>query len=223
MSVFPMSSHVLNRSHLFSRSRSTVAAAAATASRHSAWQGTQAVPADPILGLVAAFKADAAPRKVNLAQGAFRTDEGLPLVLPSVVEAERRVSSALASGAIDKEYLPIEGDATFRTLSAKLIFGDESAALAEGRCATLQTLSGTGAVSVAAAALCRMAGARTIHVPDPSWGNHGHIFRSAGLEVQTYAYLDHRTGTTLDFDGARALREVRTASSSARTPLRRHP
>ena len=139
---------------------------------------------------------------MNLAQGAFRTDEGLPLVLPSVVEAERRVSSALASGAIDKEYLPIEGDATFRTLSAKLIFGDESAALAEGRCATLQTLSGTGAVSVAAAALCRMAGARTIHVPDPSWGNHGHIFRSAGLEVQNYAYLDHRTGTTLDFDGA---------------------
>jgi len=200
-----MSSHVLNRSHLLlSRSRSTVAAAAATASRHSAWQGTQAVPADPILGLVAAFKADAAPRKVNLAQGAFRTDEGLPLVLPSVVEAERRVSSALASGAIDKEYLPIEGDATFRTLSAKLIFGDESAALAEGRCATLQTLSGTGAVSVAAAALCRMAGARTIHVPDPSWGNHGHIFRSAGLEVQNYAYLDHRTGTTLDFDGMRA-------------------
>nr|ABI13182.1 aspartate aminotransferase [Emiliania huxleyi] len=49
-----------------------------------------------------------------------------------------------------------------------------------------------------------MAGARTIHVPDPSWGNHGHIFRSAGLEVQNYAYLDHRTGTTLDFDGMRA-------------------
>ena len=70
---------------------------------------------------------------------------------------------------------------------------------------------------------CRMAGARTIHVPDPSWGNHGHIFRSAGFEVQNYAYLDHRTGTTLDFDGARALREARTASSSARTPLRRHP
>ena len=50
----------------------------------SPWAGVAPVPADPILGLVAAFKADPAPRKVNLAQGAYRTDEGLPLVLDAV-------------------------------------------------------------------------------------------------------------------------------------------
>ena len=166
----------------------------------SAWLGTQAVPADPILGLVAAFKADAAPRKVNLAQGAYRTDEGTPFVLPSVVEAEQRVNKALLDGSIDKEYLPIEGDANFRKLSAALVLGEHSAALAEERCATLQTISGTGAVSVAAATLHRVAGISTIYVPDPSWGNHHHIFSSAGLDVRSYAYLDHSTGTTLDFE-----------------------
>ena len=53
------------------------------------------MPADPILGLVAAFKADTAVRKVNLAQGAYRTDEGLPFILTSVQEAERRITEAL--------------------------------------------------------------------------------------------------------------------------------
>ena len=161
----------------------------------SAWRGTEAMPADPILGLVAAFKADTAPRKVNLAQGAYRTDEGQPFVLSSVLEAERRVSASLLDGSIDKEYLPIEGDATFRKLSAALVLGDTSPALAESRCATLQTISGTGAVSVAAGALRTVAGVDTIYVPDPSWGNHHHIFSSAGLHVEKYAYLDHTNGT----------------------------
>ena len=172
-----------------------------TATACSVWRGTEPTPADPILGLVAAFKADSAPLKVNLAQGAYRTDDGSPFVLSSVIEAERRINEALTSGAIDKEYLPIEGDASFREHSAALVLGDDSASLAQGRCATLQTISGTGAVSVAASALRAIAGVGAIYLPDPSWGNHHHIFASAGLEVRSYAYLDHTTGTTLDFDG----------------------
>ena len=170
----------------------------------SAWRGTEPTPADPILGLVAAFKADNAARKVNLAQGAYRTDEGAPFVLSSVLKAESRVNEALASGEIDKEYLPIEGDALFRRLSAELVLGSDSPALAEQRCATLQTISGTGAVSVAAAALRRVAGVGSVYLPDPSWGNHHHIFSSAGLEVRSYSYLDKTTGTTLDFDAMHA-------------------
>lgn len=124
----------------------------------SAWQGVQTLPADPILGLVAAFKEDAAAVKVNVAQGAYRTDEGSPWVLASIKEAERRVAADLQSGQSDKEYLPIEGDACFRSLSARLAFGESSPALMEGRLVTLQTISGTGAVSAAASALKRIAG-----------------------------------------------------------------
>ena len=48
-------------------------------------------------------------------------------MLSSVQEAERRTAEALADGTLDKEYLPIEGDAAFRTHSARLVFGVDSA------------------------------------------------------------------------------------------------
>ena len=99
----------------------------------SAWHGTEPLPADPILGLVAAFKEDSAAQKVNLAQGAYRTDAGTPFVLASVMEAERRVAADLRSGLSDKEYLPIEGHASFRRLSAELVLGEGSPSLREGR------------------------------------------------------------------------------------------
>ena len=41
-------------------------------------------PIDPIFGLNLAFKADSSPNKVNLGVGAYRTEEGKPLVLNSV-------------------------------------------------------------------------------------------------------------------------------------------
>jgi aspartate/tyrosine/aromatic aminotransferase len=161
----------------------------------------QILPSDPILGLVATFKEDAAPSKVNVAQGAYRTDEGLPFVLTSIKEAEHRVASDLEAGKSDKEYLPIEGDARFRTLTARLAFGPDSPSIREERVATLQTISGTGAVSAAATSLLKIAGKKDIWVSDPSWGNHAHIFKSIGLNVHPYTYLDKKTGTTLDFAG----------------------
>lgn len=67
----------------------------------SLFAGTTAVPADPILGLVAAFLEDPSPTKVNLAQGAYRTEQGEPLLLDAVRKAEERV---VARGG-SKEYL----------------------------------------------------------------------------------------------------------------------
>ena len=69
----------------------------------SAWHSTTPLPSDPILGLVAAFKEDTAAQKVNLAQGAYRTDTGTPFVLDSVKEAERRVAADLRDGRSDKD------------------------------------------------------------------------------------------------------------------------
>ena len=158
------------------------------------------MPADPILGMTAMFLEDKDAKKVNLGQGVYRTDEGKPYVLSSIKEAEGRVASELQSGRTFKEYLPIEGDATFRKLSAELVFGAGSAALREGRVATMQTISGTGAVSVAASTLRLVGGFTEIYLPEPSWSNHAQIFGAAGLEVRSYPYLDKRTGTTLDFE-----------------------
>ena len=45
-------------------------------------------PKDPILGMVAAYKADEDPRKVNLGVGAYRDDDGAPYVFPVIRKAE---------------------------------------------------------------------------------------------------------------------------------------
>ena len=46
---------------------------------------------DAILGIAQAFRESNAENKVNLAVGAYRDDSGVPFVLPSVSEAERRI------------------------------------------------------------------------------------------------------------------------------------
>jgi len=156
------------------------------------------------LGLVARFKADPDPRKVGLAQGAYRTDEGEPWALPSVREAERRV----VARAEDKEYLPVEGHAGFRELTARFALGDESSAIREDRLACVQTLSGTGALRCAADFLKVVAGVDTVWVPIPTYGNHPRIFRTAGLSIRQYSYIDGH-GTGLDYAGMlESLREA---------------
>lgn len=184
---------------------------------HSAWTGTQPLAADPILGMTAAYVEDTHVSKVNVGQGLYRDDEGKPFVLASVKEAEARVASALMEGRGNKEYLPIEGHATFRKLSARLVLGESSPAIQEERVATLQTISGTGALSVAANTLQQVAGIKEIHVPDPTWSNHHQIFGAAGLAIKSYPYLDASTGTTLDFGSMAAyLRDdARVPSGSA--------
>ena len=167
----------------------------------SRFGGVAACLQDPILGLVAAFKTDPAPRKVNLAQGAYRTDEGEPLVLDVVKEAEVVIAS---DASLNKEYIGVEGNTEFNRLSAEFAFGEASPALAENRVATVQSLSGTGALRICAAFLAQFDGrsAGTIHLPSPSWGNHTNIFRAGGLDVASYDYVDS-SGTALDFGAMR--------------------
>lgn len=60
----------------------------------SPWTSYEMAPFDPIIGLTEQFKMDDYPQKVNVGVGAYRTDEGLPYVLPCVREAERRLMEA---------------------------------------------------------------------------------------------------------------------------------
>ena len=48
-------------------------------------------PPDPILGLTETFRADPRPEKVNLAVGVYVDDTGVTPIIPSVLEAERRL------------------------------------------------------------------------------------------------------------------------------------
>ena len=117
----------------------------------SAWSSVPEQPFDPILGLVAKFKLDKADRKVNCAQGAYRTNEGEPMVLDVVREAEQSIAH---DQSLNKEYLGVEGLPEFLDLSARFVFGDNSPGVNENRVAKVQCLSGTGSLRVAVRYYC---------------------------------------------------------------------
>jgi len=174
------------------RSLRTLVRPAVTAARPmSFWAHVPMGPRDPILGVAEAYKADTDPRKVNVGVGAYRTDEGKPWVLPSVREAERRIFEK----NMDHEYAPISGIPEFVDLAVKLVYGENSEPVKSKRVAALQSLSGTGALRLAAAFIAtHWNGTKpVILVPDPTWGNHYPIFQHSGLVVEKYRYWDPKT------------------------------
>lgn len=165
----------------------------AVASRLS---GVEMAPADPILGVSEAFKASSDPNKLNLGVGAYRTEELQPYVLKVVQKAEQKM---LAKGE-NKEYLPIDGLASFKKATVDLLLGADSPAIAEGRVCTLQSLSGTGSLRVGAAFIAAWMPGTTVYLSNPTWGNHRNIFADSGVEWKYYRYFDPAT-VGLDFKG----------------------
>lgn len=174
----------------------------------SLFNHVEKLPPDAIFHTKARFKADPDPRKINLGIGAYRTDQGKPYVLQVVrnVEAELLVDPTL-----NKEYLPIGGDAEFVAASQYLMFGDCDA-VSEGRIAGVQTLSGTGALRILANFLKNNFPGITIYKSSPSWGNHRKIFLKAGLNQGDYRYWDART-RGLDYEGM--LEDLRNAPNGS--------
>lgn len=166
-------------------------------------------PEDPILGVTVAYNKDPSPVKLNLGVGAYRTEEGKPLVLNVVRRAEQMLVNDRSRV---KEYLPIVGLSDFNKLSAKLILGADSPAIQENRVSTVQCLSGTGSLRVGAEFLARHYHQHTIYIPQPTWGNHPKVFGLAGLSVKTYRYYDPAT-RGLNFQGL--LEDLGSAPSGA--------
>ncbi|KAG9456149.1 hypothetical protein H6P81_000657 [Aristolochia fimbriata] len=166
-------------------------------------------PEDPILGVTVAYNKDPSPIKLNLGVGAYRTEEGKPLVLNVVRRAEQQLVNDRSRV---KEYLPITGLADFNKLSAKLILGSDSPAIQEKRVATVQCLSGTGSLRVGAEFLAKHYHQHTIYIPQPTWGNHPKVFTLAGLTVKYYRYYDPAT-RGLNFQGL--LEDLGSAPSGA--------
>eukprot|EP01116_Phalansterium_solitarium_P005914 TRINITY_DN1818_c0_g1_i2.p1 TRINITY_DN1818_c0_g1~~TRINITY_DN1818_c0_g1_i2.p1 ORF type:complete len:456 (+),score=136.20 TRINITY_DN1818_c0_g1_i2:122-1489(+) len=154
-------------------------------------------PVDPILGLNAAFKADPAAHKLNLGVGAYRTEDGKPWVLSSVKRAEEII---LNSGKYNKEYLPIDGLPEFNVASARLMFGEQLYEANAARIVTVQSLSGTGGLKIAADFIHKFMPHATVYISDPTWANHKSIMSLAGVPWKAYRYIDRATNG-LDFGG----------------------
>jgi aspartate/tyrosine/aromatic aminotransferase len=133
------------------------------------------------------FQACTDPNKVNVSIGAYRTDEGKPLVLNCVKKAEKIM---VDDTSLNKEYLPQRGDAVYAKLCQELMFGKDSKLLKDGVVATAQTLSGTGALRLGAEFVKRYAPEAAIYVSTPTWGTHNSIMTHAGVPRKDYRYWD---------------------------------
>lgn len=154
----------------------------------SQWSSVPKGPPDAILGISEAFKRDKNLRKVNLGVGAYRDDTGNPVILPSVQKAK-----SIILESPDHEYLPIDGLSKFTQLATSLAY-DNASPLKDHRIASIQSLSGTGALRLGMAFIQRFyPHSRRVYIPNPTWGNHKAIIQHAGLEFQEYTYYDPNT------------------------------
>ena len=109
------------------------------------------------------------------------------------------IDAELQAGKIDLEYLPVQGYQPFLDLTSEVILGKDSKALKEKRVSVVQSLSGTGALRIAAEFLKMYNPDTVVYCSNPTWGNHFAIFGKAGLETRKYRYLTKKM--TLDIDG----------------------
>jgi aspartate/tyrosine/aromatic aminotransferase len=160
----------------------------------SQFDSVSLAPADPILSITEAFKADSNPDKINLSVGVFVDDSGVTPILGTVREAEKRIVETNAT----KSYLPITGSPNYGALTQKLCFGNSLADSLRGRIITAHTPGGTGALRVAADFISSSLEANSVWLSNPTWANHKGIFSAARLEPQTYVYFDQST-LSLDY------------------------
>ena len=155
----------------------------------SIFAAVEMAPRDPILGLTESFNADVRSTKVNLGVGVYLDGSGKVPLLSAVKLAEKARLEAMPPRA----YQPIDGLAAYNQIVQKLLFGADSALLADGRVLTIEALGGTGALKVGADYLRRLLPDATVYLSDPSWENHRALFENAGFTVATYPYYDPAT------------------------------
>jgi aromatic-amino-acid transaminase len=155
----------------------------------SLFGAVEMAPRDPILGLNEAFAADKRATKVNLGVGVYTNDEGKIPVLRAVAAAEKQLADKVAP----RGYLPIDGIAAYDSAVQKLLFGENSELIAQGRVVTAQALGGTGGLKIGADFLKRLNPNAVVAISDPSWENHRALFENAGFTVQSYPYYDAKT------------------------------
>ena len=164
----------------------------------SIFQQVQGCPPDPIFQLSLMYNKDTNPNKINLGIGAYRDSNARPWVLPSVRAAKMVIANDPED---DHEYGPIAGRPAFRALAARTIFGADSPAIREGRIASNQTISGSGAHHLAGLFLKSLYPDANLYVSNPTWGNHPALYRAVGYrKLPEYPYWDAAT-KSLDIDG----------------------
>lgn len=150
-------------------------------------------PADKILALMAKYKEDPRPTKIDLGVGVYKNAEGVTPVMRAVKEAERR----LVAEQETKSYVALAGDPAFADAMIDLVLGN---AVKRDKIAAVATPGGTGAVRQAFELIKIANPTARVFVSNPTWPNHVSILKYVGIETVAYRYFDTET-RAVDFDG----------------------
>lgn len=151
------------------------------------------ITADTILSLMAAFRADSDPRKVDLGVGVYRDDRGETPVPAAVRAAER----TLIERQTTKTYVGPAGNPGFNQEMARLVLGSEHPSLAAGRVRVIQSPGGCGALRLGAELIRHASPESVVHVSAPTWVNHVPLLSGSGLKLERYPYYDAARGGVL--------------------------
>ncbi|WP_127114712.1 aromatic amino acid transaminase [Shimia sediminis] len=150
-------------------------------------------PADKILALMAMYREDPRPTKIDLGVGVYKNAEGVTPVMRAVKEAERRLVEEQTS----KAYVALAGDPAYSDAMIGLIL---DTSVERNRIAAIATPGGTGAVRQAFELIHNTSPDATVWVSNPTWPNHVSILNYLGMKNTAYRYFDAET-RGVDFDG----------------------
>jgi len=146
----------------------------------------QATPPDPILSLMAQYRADPREQKIDLGVGVYQDDRGATPVMSAVRKAE----AALYASEQSKTYQGIAGNPVFGEQMLQLLFGADNALLTTGRARFISTPGGSGALRLGGELLRRANPNARLWVGTPTWPNHIPLLGSTGLPMVEYNYLN---------------------------------
>lgn len=158
-------------------------------------------PADGILAIMTAFRADTRPNKIDLGVGVYRDSSGNTPILASVREAEQRLHNTQTT----KAYVGMAGDIEFNNAIADMIFAEHKPV---DRLRMAQTPGGSGGLRALTDLLARANPTAKVWVSDPTWANHIPIIKASGFEISTYPYFDAPTGSIKFGEMCAALRKM---------------
>lgn len=150
----------------------------------------QPLPEDPLLGVMAAYRRDTDPRKVDLGVGVYKTEEGDTPIPAAITAAMERSAGTQKT----KVYVGQGGNERFNRAMLEIALGADHAAVKDGRAAALQVPGGSGALRLGAELVNIARPGATLHLSNPTWANHVPLLSNAGLKIGTYPYFDRATG-----------------------------
>jgi aspartate aminotransferase len=151
------------------------------------FQSLPALPADPILGLMASYRADSNPKKIDLGIGVYKNETGDTPVMTAVKKAEGMILDSQTT----KSYVGPTGAAGYNAIVAELLLGKSLNDSLGKRRVTVQSPGGCGGLRLAAEFIKSANPDATVWVSNPTWANHVPLLGSAGLKIAEYPYYDY--------------------------------